>query len=298
VLVVNGFDRISGPRAVKTPTFSGFMNLLDAGVPDRMQWNLTGLQHDFDPSSPFVSNDAPGHGASFADREGMPVMGNTFDFTAVHARALRANGYSVASASREALLRGEVELGRYRAIDLILGEERRTPWPKGEPDSVRAWPFAAFPEELRTKISDYLGGGGRLFLSGAYVASDPTEGAQRDTTILDFLKDRLHYTLATGHAARRGTVFSVLPGFLQGAEFGAFQTEGDETHYGVEAPDALAPANGGKLLLRYSENQFGAAVGFKGEYGVVSFGFPFETILLPETRKLVMGEVMGYLLGP
>jgi hypothetical protein len=66
----------------------------------------------------------------------------------------------------------------------------------------------------------------------------------------------------------------------------------------VESVDALAPAGGSRVLLRYSENSFGAAVGARGESGVVVFGFPFETIETERRREEVMGAVVQYLLGP
>ena len=51
-----------------------------------------------------------------------------------------------------------------------------------------------------------------------------------------------------------------------------------------------------KELLRYKENNTSAAIGFKGDYRIVVFGFPFETILKEDTQIAVMKSVLNYLL--
>jgi carbamoylphosphate synthase large subunit len=68
----------------------------------------------------------------------------------------------------------------------------------------------------------------------------------------------------------------------------------NDSIYAVEAPDAIAPSNGGETILRYKENQFSAAVGYKNNYGVVIFGFPFETILKSEVRNELMRAIIKY----
>jgi hypothetical protein len=296
VMVVNGFDRVSGPAWIEAPAFSGFLNLQDAGVPDGRQLNFTGLQHDFNPDSPWLTNDAPGHGASFADREGSVIMGNTFDFPYIHGKALRAAGHSFASASRNAVSEKRVDLSRYRFVDLILGKQRETRWQKPLLDSLRGLQFPAFPPILRDILSGYLQQGGNLFLTGAYIASDPFRERGADTTAAKFLREILHYSLATDHAARSGRVYSVVPSFLPSTEFLGFQPDGSEEEYGVESTDAIIPMNGATLLLRYGENQFSAGIGYRGKGGVVAFGFPFETIKTEEKRAEVMEAVLRFLL--
>ncbi len=74
-----------------------------------------------------------------------------------------------------------------------------------------------------------------------------------------------------------------------------FNTSFNDSIYKVEAPDAIAGINGGEILLRYSENNFSAAVGYKGNYGVVALGFPYETILGEKQRYEVMNSVLKYL---
>jgi hypothetical protein len=296
VMIVNCFDRIAGPASVETPQFAGFLNALDAGVPDHFQWNFTGFQHDFLPASPWLTNDAPGHGASFADREGSVIMGNTFDFPAIHGFALQQNGYSFVSSSRAAVMKKRVNLGTYAVVDIILGKQKTTSWPKPIMDSLKGRQFEAFPLPLREVLKEYLGGGGRLFLSGAYIASDAFARGKQDTTIIRFIRDNLHYALVTDYAARSGRISPIGAGLFPSREFTGFEPEGNQDHYGVESADAIAPVNGAQLLFRYSENGFSAGTGYRGEHSVVALGFPFEAIPSPDTRAELMGGILRYLL--
>jgi len=74
-----------------------------------------------------------------------------------------------------------------------------------------------------------------------------------------------------------------------------FNTSFNDSIYKVEAPDELGSVKGSEVLLRYSENNFSAAVGYKEKYGVVSLGFPFETILGEKQRNMLMKSVLNYL---
>ena len=68
----------------------------------------------------------------------------------------------------------------------------------------------------------------------------------------------------------------------------------NDTIYNAEAPDALKPVNGGQTLLRYNENYYSAATGYKGNYSVVAFGFPFETIKNNNDRNTIMKAILNY----
>ncbi|TFG95798.1 MAG: xanthan lyase, partial [Calditrichales bacterium] len=60
VLIINGFDRVSGPATVETDKFRGFANFIDAGVADKYDLNYTGSQFNFEPKNPWTDDDAPG----------------------------------------------------------------------------------------------------------------------------------------------------------------------------------------------------------------------------------------------
>ena len=67
--------------------------------------------------------------------------------------------------------------------------------------------------------------------------------------------------------------------------------------YTVEGADALEPVDSSAItLVRYAENNMSAGVAFRGEYGVVALGFPFETIGDQAERDLIMKRTLIYLL--
>jgi hypothetical protein len=105
----------------------------------------------------------------------------------------------------------------------------------------------------------------------------------------------LKFKLKTGHAVKTGKLFSV-NNFSKGMN-GSFEfnTTFNDTIYKVEAPDELGEVKGSEVLLRYSENNFSAAIGYKEKYGIVSFGFPFETVNGEKNRILLMKSVLNYL---
>ena len=74
-----------------------------------------------------------------------------------------------------------------------------------------------------------------------------------------------------------------------------FCTELNDRMYAVESPDALVPVKEGATLLRYAENNFGAATVYRGAYGVIVMGFPFESVIGQETRDTLMKGVLGAL---
>ena len=106
----------------------------------------------------------------------------------------------------------------------------------------------------------------------------------------------MKYNWANGYADRLGKVYSIPSSFSKDTLFIKYNTEINDSIYAVEAPDALYPAGGGEIFLRYLENHFAAGVGYKKNYGVVVFGFPFETILDEVTRNNLMKHIIDYLI--
>ncbi|MFA4839298.1 MAG: fibronectin type III domain-containing protein, partial [Candidatus Neomarinimicrobiota bacterium] len=289
VLIINGFDRISAPEKIVTGSFAGFADFLDQGVSDKYALNYTGAQFDFVPTSPWLTNDQPGWGASHADYETTIVPGNTFDFPFIHGQSLKAAGYSFVSASDEAITDGELDITKYKTVDLILGEEKETEWPKPLKDKQ----FKAFPKELQQEISRFCSAGGNLFLSGAYIGSELF--LTRDSQDSAFAKSVLKYKLATHHASASGGLFAVEPEFGLSPKLMEFNSGFSKDIYTVEAPDAIDPADSSsKTIFRYNENSFSAGIAYRGKYSIVAFGFPFETIKTTEERDRVMTEIMRF----
>jgi hypothetical protein len=105
----------------------------------------------------------------------------------------------------------------------------------------------------------------------------------------------LKFKLKTGHAVKTGNVFSVKDNFLSIKNLIEFNTTFNDSIYKVEAPDEFGAVNGSEVLLRYGENNYSAAIGYKDKYGVVSLGFPFEAIIGEKQRSAIMKSVLNYL---
>ncbi len=294
VLIVNGFYRVAGPAYVQSAKFTGFLNEKDPGIADRYDLSYTGSEYDFDSTHQWISNDNPGWGASHADYEAHVIAGNTFDYPYIHGESIMKSGYPFVSVSAQSVEDGSVDLAGYRFVDLILGEQRSTHWERAKEDSLKGVRFKAFPEKLQQAIRRYCNSGGNLFISGSYVASDIFNQGTADSTDINFAEKTLHYTFGTGHAARTGEVFSADQLFMKKFSGFSFNTKFNNKIYAVTAPDEVEPVNGSKTILRYRENQFSAGTAYKGKYGAIVFGFPFETIANQNVRNDLMNKVLKY----
>ena len=296
VLVINGFDRVSPPEMITQPQFKGFAPFLDPGVADKYDFNYTGIQFDFDPHSQFRTNDAPGHGASLGNHETQIRIGNTFDYPYTHGKAIKSSGYSFVSCSDEAVFDGDIDLTNFRIIDLILGEEKTFHFKeineKYHPYLQINRNYQAFPPELQEKLKNYLLQGGNLFVSGAYVGTDLVGKQTTTEDDIVFARDILKIEWQTDHAVATGKFYSVDSPFLKPYAVFRFNTNSRHDIYTVVSPDAIDPAKEAITLLRYGENRFGAATGYFGDYSVIVFGFPFESIIDDTSRAQVMKAVL------
>ena len=65
--------------------------------------------------------------------------------------------------------------------------------------------------------------------------------------------------------------------------------------YAVESPDALVPScSDSYTVFRYSDNNISAGVAYKGDYGVVSLGFPIETLKGQDQMDALMAEIIRF----
>ncbi|MBN1153302.1 N-acetylmuramoyl-L-alanine amidase [candidate division KSB1 bacterium] len=296
-LIVNGFDRLSGPDFVDEPNFKGFANFLDPGVPDHQSFNFTGEQFNFNPRSRFRTNDSPGHGASYAYNETKLVIGNTYDNVVLHGQAFVNNQISFSSTSDECIMDSLIELSSFKLIDYILGEEKRFKFLRLEnsnsPHIEINRRYETFPIEMQSQISQYCLTGGNLFVSGAYVASDmDSDASSRRESKDDFQQSILKFKKETDHAAVTGYVFSCDSTFLPDRFTLRYNVLDHIGLYKVESPDAVAPTGDSRTILRYAENRFSAGIFYEGTYRVIVLGFPFETITLPEHRDALMRAIV------
>lgn len=289
VLIVNAFDRISGPAFIDNNSFAGVAWWDDQGVPDKADIGHVGQQYDFDRQSPWLDDDSPGWGASYGNMEGKIIPGNTFDFTYTHGEAILKAGYSFVSVSDEVFNRKTFDTNNYQVVDVILGEEKTTPHHK-HPSQVD---FQIYTAPFMEKIQSLTQAGKHILMTGAYVGSDFK--LQNDTIAEKFANEVLHYKWRTNHAVKSGQVYSTdyaVPYFS--GNF-SFNTTYHPSIYTVEAPDAIEPAGKGAITgWRYNETNSSAGVTYNGTYKAVIFGFPFETIIHQEERHQLMQSILSF----
>jgi len=289
VMIVNGFDRISGPSWFDNNSMAGISWWDDRGVADKYDFITIGDQYDFSRKNPWLDDDSPGWGATYADVAGRVNPGNSFDYPYIHGKAILDAGYSFYSASDEFFCSKDYDKYTFKIIDLIFGEERSTPFFN---DSSRL-DFSIYTPDFMKRIEDLTGRGTNIFMSGSYVGSDLS--AQRDSTAIKFAERYLHFLPRTGHAVKNGNVYTtdyVRSSFECKFDF---NTGHSKDIYSVEAPDGIEPSGAGAVCaFRYGETNASAGVIYKGTHRTVILGFPFETITGSENRNTLMKQILNF----
>ena len=275
VLIVDGFQRLSGPARVERADSIGFLLDRDLGVPDEYTASFTGHQIDFSPAA--AGREGPGAlGYSDKELEGRIIGGNTHDYAARHGAALAASGlFSYSSASREAWLQGAVRSKDYAAIDLILGAQCDAP------HNLR--PFKTFDLATRSLLTDYLQHGGRLLVSGQYVGSDMQSESER-AFLRDVLKVHLSGTqrqAIRGNAAGTSNLTGGLTSLtITGLDMAIPMHCGlNASCYPIQSCDVLSPTSPEAFTAFIYPDGTSAGVAYPGStYRVLTTGFPLEAI--------------------
>lgn len=291
ILIINGFDRVSAPASLVAGEHAGFNSTLDHGVPDKYDISFIGIQKEFRRSIPWMDDDASGFGDSNSNYETTVIAGNTFDYPALHGKAIAKAGYSFVSCSNEAVMNKVVNLNNYQAVDLILGKQKEvqigtSPYPAQ---------FKTFPKELQTAISEYCQQGGNIFVSGAYVGTDLWDNKLASKADQEFAQNILKYKWRVGQASVNGKVKSVASPYkaIKG-NYEFYNTLNSES-YVVESPDAIEPSgNDSFTVFRYSENNLSAGVAHAGNYKTCILGFPFESIKDESERNSLMLDILNF----
>lgn len=300
VLVINGFTRVSGPdEVIAGNRTGGFDYGSDYGVPYIRDISYTGAQTEMRRWIEWTSDDSPGFGASRADMETRVVAGNTFDYPVVHGRAIAAAGYSFVSTSLGGYLANGYD--NIRIVDLILGKQKEIKTGSGRFGSR----FKAIPDTLQRRLSALADRGGRLMVSGAYVATDffdnPHSAGNDRERDRRFASSVLGTGWRTGKATDIGSVKEVKSRFPEfSTETYDFNTELNAECYAVESPDSFYPLTpAGEAILRYTENDYIAATAYDpGTHRAVTMGFPFETIKGERGREKLMGQILQFFTAP
>ncbi|HQH25233.1 MAG TPA: N-acetylmuramoyl-L-alanine amidase [Bacteroidales bacterium] len=290
LLIVNGFDRVSGPAWFDNGKHAGIEWWKDRGVPDHYDFITIGDQHDFQRSNPWLDDDSPGWGASYSDRAGTVTAGNTFDYPYIHGKAALEAGHSFCSVSGSYFCSPDASFSDFKIVDLIFGEQKSTAF-FGDTSRMR---FRIYTPEFMSRIKELTGSGTSLFMSGSYVGSDLL--GYNDSTAVKFAAEYLRFMPRTSHAARTGKAYATdyAKPFFSGLF--RFNTDLSGRIYQVEAPDAIEPHGKDALCaFRYSESNASAGVMSDGKYRTVILSFPFETITSEKERTSLMKQILEFL---
>ena len=276
VLIVNGFDRVSGPAVINTFDKAGFDLEQDAGVP--YLWNISfcGAQTGFNRSE--AGKEGKGSlGDSGKELEGMKIAGNTFDYPFIHGKAIQAAGrYSFVSCSDEAVENGLVTLEDYPVVDYILGLEKEVPTAKVY--------YKTFSSAMQRIITSYCESGGNLLVSGAYVGSD-MNGTQGNR---EFTQRILKYGYQSSLTDKRANQIKGLGRTI------TIPRLPNENSYAVPAVDCIIPVDTAFPVFTYSPTNQSAGIAYKGNYRTFVLGFPFESIQSETDRATVMASILGF----
>ena len=298
ILVVNNFTRISAPAWFDTPSYGGFMDNIDSGVPYIREINFVGEMNQFDRTKAWTDDDNPGFGGSFTNRGGRIVAGNTFDYPAVHGRVLLASGFTVCSVSTGYFQ--TMDPADYAAVDLICGKQVTTKVGRGAvPDR-----YTVFPAPMQDVLRKYAAGGGSILVAGSYIGTDawdqvypgtyPIKGAAQTQA---FIQEVLGYKWITNFGDVTGTIDPKPGAAVQLSDPMRYNRLFDEHYYRVENPDGIEPAGDkAKTFLRYAGTDIPAATVFDdGTHRVIAFGFPLEALTTEGSLDEVLRVSMKFL---
>lgn len=259
-LIINAFDRVSSPHYFVNETEAGFVHELDYGIPYHYDLSFVGHQYEFNQKVKYKNDSNPGWGASGRDTA-MVIQGNTFNYPYIHGKALRENGYSFSSCSKNAM----TNIENYDVVDLILGEQCDTPL------------FELYPTNLQQALFEYVQQKrSKLIITGAYVAS-----SQKSEL---FMQKGLRYTLLQDSATQNGLLYAASQKM-----FYNLQIWPNTKQYFVQNVEALSPIDtNSETLLYYADTNLPAAITVGKKSKIVVAGFPFECIIGDEPRRYLM----------
>lgn len=275
IMVVNGFQRLSGPAQINTPTEKGFDLYTDPGVSYGMTAGWSGAQQVF--STATAGSEGYGtFGYCGDEMAGTFVAGNSFDYVAEHALAIKsANKYNIVSATKSVVEWGDIDINNYDVLDFILGNECYT--------NNTLHVYKTFTKQMQKRLLDYQRNRrGALLVSGSYIGSDMRQDDEKA-----FLQQLLHInhigTIRNDNATVIGLQQTV-----------AITNTLNPYHYATLQSDVLQPSGTAFIAMQYSNAQT-AAVANKGETNTFTMGFPFECITNSAQRAVIMRGILDFL---
>jgi hypothetical protein len=271
-LAVSGAEE-SGPGWIQEPGYQGVDLSAYPGQSRQALSYYTGPQYDYQPSSPFVSNDAPGHGASMAIWEGQPMPQAQDWGMGGLVKAWFDMGFTVIAGTT---LPGSHSLKAGDVLALHFGNQHRITKP-GLEKSQGIW-----TPEVKKLLLEAAQIRCKLLLSGSYIGSEyPLSDTLWDKKSAAVLGWKWRGTGADGSGLVHG-----LQGFPD-IKYGV--TWGHAPYHApmVDALESRLPH--ARVLGRYGAGQKGAVVGLPEQS--ITAGFPIETLEWPHMESWLKAVV-------
>lgn len=276
VLIVNGFQRLSGPAVIDEASSKGFDLREDIGVSYGLTVGWAGEQRVFATDR---SQQIGGEmGTSGNELAGSFIMGNTFNYTFEHAAAIAsANKYNIVSCTKAVAEWGGVNLSDYDCVDVILGNE------KYDGHSLQVYKTLS-AEFLKRLLAYRQSGRGALLVSGSYVGSDMATDGERD-----FLRKLLSCELQTTIRGGNGLVKGLQRNFNVTNSL-------NSQHYATVQSDVLQHTPQGFTAMQYADGQTAAVASNTSGFNTFTMGFPFECITEASERAVIMRGILSFLI--
>ena len=275
VLVINGFNRLSSPAIRNNNEEQGFDFDEDPGISYGSTIGWSGKQINFDKNKAGILGEN-GLGFCGNELEGVLISGNTFNYTVEHANAIAtAKKYNIVSTSCKAVENGKININSYACVDYILGLERFL-------DNTPTY-YKTLSAETQQILEQYINNGGRLLISGAYLATDMKSEQEKA-----FLRRVLHIDNEE-KAVRSELIYGM------GMSFNIYGSL-NKYHYASTMCDVLSPTKPAFCTLTY-DNGNSAGVAYKGNYSrTIALGFPFECIRSQKKQATIMRGFLSFLM--
>ncbi|MGM9736358.1 MAG: xanthan lyase [Candidatus Cryptobacteroides sp.] len=282
ILIVNNFDRVSCPAYIDTPSFAGFDERTDRGVPYIRDITYTGDMFQFRRNMEWTDDDNPGFGASYTDYAGNALAGNTFDYPSIHGKGFLKAGRAFCSCSADAFCSVNGISDGASCVDLICGKQVTTA-------SVTSdGKFTVFTSGMQDALRKFTSRGGNVMASGSNIGTDIWDRiypVRKDSIFTEssirFAKDVLGFRWMTNHASRSATVKIVAKDAKCPGRTMCYSNTPNPDIYCVESPDGIVPSDDrGRTFARYADTGVSAGVSFEGDgYRTVCYGFPLECLI-------------------
>lgn len=206
--------------------------------------------------------------------------GNGTAFVLRYGAAAAAQNLAFESVKNSQLLNSSVKSSSYDAVFWMLGDE-----------STVNETFSTAEQAL---VTDYLAGGGKLFVSGSEVGWDLS--AKGSTADKDFYTNYFKATYIADNSASSSVTGT------PGSVFGGIKFNFAQT-FEVGYPDEIGVNGGSTLCMQYSNGK-GAGVQYNGKFGtsgntarLIYLGFPLETTANDSAFNAIIGRAADFFFG-